>query len=70
LVRISKKQNFVEILFEKISECKKIGLGQGNIIERPTPHINNNKYLFYVQQHAPAGMDNITFSFQHFAGMI
>ena len=27
LVTISKKQNFVDILLEKISECKKLGLG-------------------------------------------
>ena len=27
LVRISKKQNFIEISFDKFVECKKMGLG-------------------------------------------
>ena len=30
LVRISKKQYFVEISFKNISECKKMGLGRSH----------------------------------------
>ena len=45
LVRISKKQDLVEISFEKISECRKLGLGQNitpekkdrSLNERPLP---------------------------------
>ena len=43
LVRIFKKPNLVEISFTKVSECKKMGLGQNS-------HLKINNFLDTMQQ--------------------
>ena len=49
LVRISKKQNFIEISFDKFLECRKMGLGPTT-----TPHLYGGEGLFSLKYELPS----------------
>ena len=49
LVRISKKQNFIEISFDKFLEFKKMGLSHREHVFYSNQHKKNNLLTFYEQ---------------------